>query len=109
MLSWALGDAPHRGRWIGAVSGVLLAHAMFDLTLLQMSATVRTGPGQWLSEMVATLVLLTIILRALHSELAAGVRLAYLDPPYNIGVASDHYADRQTQPGACPFATPHQG
>ncbi|MBP7335913.1 MIP/aquaporin family protein [Niveispirillum sp.] len=52
---------------IGAVSGVLLAHAMFDLTLLQMSATVRTGPGQWLSEMVATLVLLTIILRALRS------------------------------------------
>jgi adenine-specific DNA-methyltransferase len=34
------------------------------------------------------------VLRALHSELAAGVRLAYLDPPYNIGVASDHYADR---------------
>lgn len=56
---------------VAAVSGVLLAHAMFDLAVVQVSATVRTGPGQWLSEAVATLVLLTIILRALRSGTSA--------------------------------------
>ena len=34
------------------------------------------------------------VLRALHEALRGGVRLAYLDPPYNIGVASAHYEDR---------------
>ncbi len=38
----------------GAIGGVLLAHAMFDLPLLQQSTTTRTGPGQWLGEGVAT-------------------------------------------------------
>lgn len=39
---------------VGAVVGVLAAHAMFELPLLQTSATVRTGPGQWVAEAVAT-------------------------------------------------------
>lgn len=56
---------------LAAMSGVLLAHAMFDLPLAQVAATVRTGPGQWLSEGIATLVLLTLILRALRTGMAA--------------------------------------
>lgn len=64
---WARVPAYLTVQGVGAVLGVLLAHGMFDLTLLQVSATVRTGPGQWLSETVATLVLLTIILRALRN------------------------------------------
>ncbi len=39
---------------VGAVLGVLAAHLMFDETLLQISQKVRTGPGQWFSEGVAT-------------------------------------------------------
>jgi glycerol uptake facilitator-like aquaporin len=35
---------------IGAIVGVLAAHAMFELPLWQVSMTVRTGPGQWLAE-----------------------------------------------------------
>jgi glycerol uptake facilitator-like aquaporin len=38
---------------IGAVLGVLIAHLMFELPLLQLATTVRTGSGQWLAEAVA--------------------------------------------------------
>ena len=47
---------------IGALVGVLLAHAMFDLPLLQLSTHARTGAGQWLSEIVAAAGLLATIL-----------------------------------------------
>jgi glycerol uptake facilitator-like aquaporin len=46
---------------IGGIVGVLAAHAMFELPLWQLSATVRTGPGQWLGEFVATFGLLLTI------------------------------------------------
>jgi glycerol uptake facilitator-like aquaporin len=48
---------------VAAVAGVVLAHAMFDLPLLQPGIRVRTGAAQWLSEAVATGgLLLTILL-----------------------------------------------
>jgi len=46
----------------GAVAGVLLAHGMFSQPLLQFSTTVRSGPGQWLAEWVATFGLVGTIL-----------------------------------------------
>lgn len=46
----------------GAVAGVLLAHAMFDLPLLQASQHVRSGWPQWLAEVTATAGLLLTIL-----------------------------------------------
>jgi glycerol uptake facilitator-like aquaporin len=46
----------------GAIIGVLAAHAMFELPLWQVSMTVRTGPGQWFAEGVATFGLLLTIL-----------------------------------------------
>ena len=46
---------------VGGIVGVLGAHAMFELPLWQVSATVRTGPGQWLAEFVATFGLLLTI------------------------------------------------
>ncbi len=46
---------------IGALAGVVLAHAMFELPLLSASHHVRTGPAQWLSELVATFGLLATI------------------------------------------------
>jgi glycerol uptake facilitator-like aquaporin len=46
----------------GCVSGALLAHAMFDLPLLQTATTVREGPAQMLSEGVATFALVFAIL-----------------------------------------------
>jgi glycerol uptake facilitator-like aquaporin len=46
----------------GAILGVLAAHLMFDLPLLQSSSNVRSGLGQWSSEVVATFGLVLIIL-----------------------------------------------
>ena len=46
---------------VGAVSGVILANAMFELPLIFASQKVRTGPAQWLSEFVATFGLLAVI------------------------------------------------
>ena len=49
---------------IGAMLGAWLANAMFDMPLLQFSTRLRSGPGQWLSEAVATFGLLLVVLRA---------------------------------------------
>lgn len=47
---------------VGAIAGVLLAHAMFDMAVFQTGDKIRTGPGQWLSEGVATFGLILTIL-----------------------------------------------
>lgn len=47
---------------IGCCLGAWLAHLMFGLPLLQTSARVRAGSGQWLAEFVATFGLLLIVL-----------------------------------------------
>ena len=46
---------------VGGIVGVLAAHFMFELPLWQVSVTVRTGPGQWFAESVATFGLLLTI------------------------------------------------
>ena len=46
----------------GAISGVLAAHAMFELPLLQISGTVRSGSGQWIAEALAAFGLIMTIL-----------------------------------------------
>lgn len=55
----------------GAIVGALLAHAMFQLPLLQVSTTVRAGPAQWLSEFVATFGLVGTILGTLRARAPA--------------------------------------
>lgn len=47
---------------VAAIAGVILAHAMFDVELVQASVKARTGAGQWISEGVATFGLLSAIL-----------------------------------------------
>lgn len=46
----------------GAIAGVLLAHAMFDLEIFQWSVKERSSVGQWLSEIVATAGLVFVVL-----------------------------------------------
>jgi glycerol uptake facilitator-like aquaporin len=65
----------------GAVLGAWLAHAMFDMSILQFSTKVRFGPGQWIAEAVATFGLLLVILRAPASRVAAMVA-AYIGAAY---------------------------
>ena len=48
-------------QFCGAVCGVWATHLMFGQALLQISSKVRTGPGQWLSEFLAALLLLSVI------------------------------------------------
>ncbi len=52
----------------GAVVGVMIAHAMFDQSLLQVSEKVRTGGAQWFAEGVATFGLLSTIFLVLKSR-----------------------------------------
>jgi glycerol uptake facilitator-like aquaporin len=44
------------------ILGVWIAHAMFDLTILQTSTKLRPGPANWLAEIVATFGLMLTIL-----------------------------------------------
>lgn len=53
---------------VAAIAGVLLAHLMFDMEILQASVKQRTGVGQWVSEAVATFGLLAAILGCLRSR-----------------------------------------
>jgi glycerol uptake facilitator-like aquaporin len=53
---------------VGAIVGVLIAHAMFDLPLLQASTKVRSGLAQGISEWVATFGLVTTILLTLRAK-----------------------------------------
>jgi glycerol uptake facilitator-like aquaporin len=62
----------------GGLVGVWIAHAMFDLPLLQVSTHVRTGPGQWIAEFVASFGLLFAILGCL--------RCAPASVPYSVGL-----------------------
>lgn len=61
----------------GGIAGVFLAHGMFDLALVQMSTTLRSSPGQWLSEVIATAgLVLTILSVRRHRPDALPVAIA---------------------------------
>lgn len=63
---------------LGAALGVWLAHAMFELPILQISTTVRSGMGQWIAEAVATFGLLLTILGSVAAARSA--------VPYAVGL-----------------------
>jgi glycerol uptake facilitator-like aquaporin len=70
-----LGFLYSAAQFVGAIAGVMLAHAMFSEPLLQLATNVRTGPAQWLAEFVATFGLLATILCVRRSQ-PAGVAYA---------------------------------
>ena len=55
----------------GAIAGVWIAHAMFDQPILQISAKLRWGTGQWIAEAVAAFGLLFTIFGGLRHNAAA--------------------------------------
>ena len=55
----------------GAVLGVWLAHAMFDLSILEISTKQRWGTGQWIAEVAATFGLLLTIFGGLRFNASA--------------------------------------
>ncbi|OYU34478.1 MIP/aquaporin family protein [Novosphingobium sp. PASSN1] len=50
------------GQLAGGIPGVWAAHLMFAEPILQLSGKVRTGPGQWTSEFIASFGLVFVIL-----------------------------------------------
>jgi glycerol uptake facilitator-like aquaporin len=50
----------------GGLAGTWVAHLMFDEPILMLAAKLRTGPGQWAGEMVATFGLVGTILACLR-------------------------------------------
>ena len=68
----------------GAIIGVWIAHAMFNLPLLQVSGRARASTGEWVGEFVATFGLVGLILscsrhapRAIPLAVAAYITGAY--------------------------------
>jgi glycerol uptake facilitator-like aquaporin len=56
---------------LGGIAGVWLAHAMFDLSILQVSTKLRWSTGQWIAEATATFGLLATIFGGLRYSAAA--------------------------------------
>ncbi|MEM9012250.1 MAG: MIP/aquaporin family protein [Pseudomonadota bacterium] len=56
---------------VAGVVGVIIAHGMFAMALLQVSSTVRAGPAQGFAEVVATFGLVFTILGGIHWRPAA--------------------------------------
>ncbi|MGC6485235.1 MAG: aquaporin [Candidatus Puniceispirillales bacterium] len=56
---------------LGGITGAWLAHAMFDLEILQLSTNSRSGMAQYLSEVVACAGLLLTILLGLRARAEA--------------------------------------
>jgi glycerol uptake facilitator-like aquaporin len=83
-LEWHAVPAYIGGQITGAVLGVWLAHVMFELPILQISHHVRTGPGQWVAEIVATFGLLMVIwgCRAHRASVTPFAVAAYITGAY---------------------------
>jgi glycerol uptake facilitator-like aquaporin len=62
LFPWRNTPAYVVAQFAGALIGVAIAHLMFDLSLLQTPAKVRTGAGQWSAELVATFGLVFLVL-----------------------------------------------
>ena len=56
---------------LGGIAGTAIAHAMFDLPLLAIGTTARSGFPQWLAEAVATFTLIVVILGGMRHALQA--------------------------------------
>ncbi len=52
----------------GGILGVVAAHVMFEVSVMQTSSTVRTGMGQWVAEAIATFGLVFVILMTLRAR-----------------------------------------
>jgi glycerol uptake facilitator-like aquaporin len=63
---------------LGGLAGAALAHAMFDLALVQYSTQVRTGTGIWIGEIIASFGLLITII-GVHKKHPEAV-------PYAVGL-----------------------
>lgn len=67
----------------GGILGSFGAHMMFDLPLLQISQTVRTGGGQWTAEAIASFGLILTIFGAINARANVATTVAaYITAAY---------------------------
>jgi glycerol uptake facilitator-like aquaporin len=81
-LPWPTAGAYAVSQVIGCCAGAVLAHAMFELPLVQSSVHARTGFGQWLGEFVATFGLLLIVIGHRRREDAPWMVAAWIGAAY---------------------------
>jgi glycerol uptake facilitator-like aquaporin len=81
-LGWSDAAAYSATQILGCCAGALLAHAMFESPLWQLSLHIRTGPAQWLAEFVATFGLLMVVLGHRRSEDAPWMIAAWIGAAY---------------------------
>jgi glycerol uptake facilitator-like aquaporin len=81
-LTWQEAIAYGLVQIVGCCAGALLAHAMFELPLIQHSLHARAGPAQCLSEGVATFGLLLVVLGCRRSEDAPWMVAAWIGAAY---------------------------
>jgi glycerol uptake facilitator-like aquaporin len=77
-LPWSTAALYIAAQVLGGITGVWAAHLMFELPLWQLSVTVRTGPGQWFAEALATFGLVLTIFGCVKRTPAA--------VPYAVGL-----------------------
>jgi glycerol uptake facilitator-like aquaporin len=77
-LAWPTAVTYMAAQVVGGIAGVWAAHLMFELPVWQLSTTVRTGPGQWLAEAVATFGLVSTIFGCVSKSPSAA--------PYAVGL-----------------------
>jgi len=66
----------------GCVAGAFLAHAMFELPIIQTSVHLRDGPARWLSEAVATAGLILVVIGSTSPREAAWRVAAWIGAAY---------------------------
>lgn len=66
----------------GCCCGAVLAHAMFEMPLLQVATRVRSGPALWLAELVATAGLVMVVLVARNARDACWMVAAWIGAAY---------------------------
>lgn len=81
-LPWPMASAYGVVQVAGCCAGAILAHAMFNLPLIQSSLRARTGFSQWLGEFVATLGLLLVVVGHRRAEDAPWMVAAWIGAAY---------------------------
>lgn len=81
-MTWGEAAAYTIAQVVGCCLGAVLAHAMFALPLLQTSLHIRTGPSQWLAEIVATCGLLLVVLGHRRAEDAPWMVAGWIGAAY---------------------------
>jgi glycerol uptake facilitator-like aquaporin len=81
-MGWSEAAAYAAMQVIGCCAGAVLAHAMFELPLMQLSTHMRAGGAQLLAEFVATLGLLLVVLGHRRAQDAPWMVAAWIGAAY---------------------------